>query len=150
MPLPEIVTAVTDRLIAVSGTRNVYSYPRNIKEISQFKHLFADLQAKNIHTWMVTREATEKRDEGIEQCRHIHSIVMMGYFSVNDAGDSESAFQTLIEEVCQAFDPFALRQYDGLVDWSQPVQVQGPTVLMYGPSLCHAVKLIHKVEEVLS
>ena len=149
MPLPDIITAVTARLAAVTSAKNVYSYAREAKEQAAFIALFKDTTAGNIHTWMVTRQATVTRDEGVGTYRRIHEIVMMGYMSVNDAANSEATFQGVIEDVCLAFDPLALRQYDGAYDWSQPVQVEGPTVLMYSQYLCHAVKLIHRVEELL-
>jgi hypothetical protein len=149
MSLPNVIAAVTARLTAVPSTKNVYSYAREAKEMAQFTKLFLDPAAKTIHAWMVTREGTAARDEELSTYRRTHSIVMMGYYAVNDTLNSEGAFQGIIEDVCQAFDPLALRQYDGAVDWSDPVQVEGPTVLMYGQVLCHAVKLIHRVQEVI-
>jgi hypothetical protein len=154
LPLPDIITAVTARLAAVPSARNVYSYAREAKEQKAFLELFKDTVAGNIHTWMVTRQATVTRDEGTGTYRRIHEIAMMGYMSVNDAANSEGTFQGVIEDVCAAFDPLPLRQYpnaEGVpqYDWSQPVQVEGPTVLWYSQYLCHAVKLIHRVEELI-
>jgi hypothetical protein len=149
LPLPDVIAAVTSRLVAVPAARNVYSYAREAKEQKKFLDLFKDQVAGNIHAWMVTRQATATRDEGTGTYRRIHEIAIMGYYSVNDAQNSEGAFQSIVEDVCAAFDPLALRQYDGAYDWSQPIQVEGPTVLMYGQYLCHAVKLIHRVEELI-
>lgn len=149
MPLPDIIAAVTARLDAVPSTVNVYSYAREAKEPKKFIELFKDIVKGNIHTWMVTRQATSTKDDGTGTYRRIHEIAMMGYYSVNDAVNSEGTFQSIVEDVCAAFDPLALRQYGGKYDWSQPLQVEGPTVLMYGQSLCHAVKLIHRVEELI-
>lgn len=149
MPLPDIIAAVTARVAAVAGAKNVYSYAREAREQKKFQELFQDSQAKKLHTWMVTRQATQTRDEGTTTYRRIHEIAIMGYYSVDDEQNSEGAFQALIEDVCAAFDPLPLRQYGGVYDWSQPVQVEGPTVLMYGQYLCHAVKLVHRVEELI-
>lgn len=149
MPLPDIITAVTARLAAVASARNIYSYAREAKEQKAFIELFKDTVAGNIHTWMVTRQATVTRDEGTGTYRRIHEIAMTGFMSLNDAANSEGTFQSVIEDVCAAFDPLPLRQYGGAYDWSQPVQVEGPTVLMYNQYLCHAVKLIHRVEELI-
>jgi hypothetical protein len=147
VPLLDIITAVTARLTAVTSAKNVYSYVREAKEQAVFAALFKDTVAGNIHTWMVTRQATVTKDEGVGTYRRIHEIAMMGFMSMNDAANSEGTFQSIIEDVCAAFDPLALRQYGGAYDWSQPVQVEGPTLLMYSQYLCHAVKLIHRVEE---
>jgi hypothetical protein len=155
LALAKIVTAVATRLEAVASVRNVYDYLREAKDGKKFIDLFQDKEGlKNLHTWMITRERTDKKDEGISLTRHTHHIVMMGYFAVNDLQQSETTFQGIIEDACQAFDPLPLRQYTGtvaagMVDWSQPVQVEGPTVLMYGNYLVHAVKLLHKVEELV-
>jgi hypothetical protein len=154
LPLPDIIAAVTARVAAVAGLVNVYSYAREAKEQKEFQQLFQDPANNKLHTWMVTREGTETRDDGVGCYRRIHKLAIMGYYSVDDLANSESTFQGLIEDVCAAFDPLALRQYpnaEGVpqYDWSQPVQVDGPTVLMYGRYLCHAVKLVHRVEELL-
>jgi hypothetical protein len=153
MALPDVIAAVTARLAAVPSARNVYSYAREAKEASAFLKLFsvagANPAVKTIHAWMVTRAATAVKDEEVQTYRRTHEIVMMGYFAVDDAANSEGIFQQIVEDICQAFDPLSLRQYDGLVDWSEPVQVDGPTVLMYGAYLCHAVKLVHRVQEVI-
>ena len=149
MPLPDIVAAVTARVTAVAGVKNVYNYAREAKEQKQFQQLFQDPANNKLHTWMITREATETKDDGATCYRRIHRIAIMGYYAVDDLANSEGTFQGLIENVCAAFDPLPLRQYGGAYDWSQPVQVDGPTVLMYGQYLCHAVKLIHRVEELI-
>jgi hypothetical protein len=147
MPLADIIAAVTARVTAVASAKNVYSYAREAKEQKKFQDLFKDATAGNIHTWMITRQGTVTRDDGVGTYRRIHEIAIMGYMSVNDAANSEATFQGVIEDVCLAFDPLALRQYGQVYDWSQPVQVEGPTVLMYGQYLCHAAKLVHRVEE---
>jgi len=149
MPLADIITAVTARVAAVPTAKNVYSYAREAKEQAASLAIFKDVTAGNIHTWMITRQATIAKDDGVGTYRRIHEIAIMGYMSVNDKVDSEATFQGVIEDVCLAFDPLALRQYGQVYDWSQPVQVEGPTVLMYGQFLCHAAKLVHRVEELL-
>jgi hypothetical protein len=154
LPLPDIIAAVTARVAAVEGVKNVYGYAREAREQKKFQELFQDPAAKKLHTWMITRSGTATKDDEMSAYRRIYEIAIFGYFSVDDAAESEAEFQALIESVCLAFDPLRLRQYpnaEGVpqYDWSQPVQVEGPTVLMYGQYLCHAVKLIHRVEELL-
>jgi len=149
MPLLEVIAAVTARVKAVESAKNVYSYARDVKEQKDFVALFQDPQNKKLHTWMVTREGTPAQDDGVGTYRRPHRIAIMGYYSVDDANNSEGTFQQIVEDVCNAFDPLPLRQYDGKYDWSRPCQVEGPTVLMYGSYLCHAVKIVHVVEELL-
>ncbi len=149
MPLPDIIAAVTARVRAVASAKNVYSYAREVREQKDFVALFQDPGAKKLHTWMITRAGTASKDDGTTARRRIHEIAIFGYMSVDDANNSEATFNGVIEDVCLAFDSVFLRQYGGLYDWSQPCQVEGPTVLMYGPYLCHAVKIVHRVEELL-
>jgi hypothetical protein len=149
LPLNEVITAVTARLESVASVKNVYSYIREAKDGKKFIDLFKDPAAGVIHTWMITRAATKKMDDGTGCTRHIHDIKMLGYYALNDREASESTFQQIIEDACAPFDSLQDRQYGGQFDWSQPVQVNGPTVLMYANVLVHAVELLHKVEEVI-
>jgi len=149
MPLPDIIAAVTARVTAVASTKNVYSYARSAKEQADFLALFKDPAGPTLHTWMITRQNTGSKDGGVGTYRRIHEIAIMGYYSLDDKANSEGTFQGIIEDVCLAFDPLKLRQYAQTYDWSQPCQVEGPTVLMYGQYLCHAVKIVHRVEELL-
>jgi hypothetical protein len=149
MPLPDIIAAVTARVAAVPSAKNVYSYAREAKDPKVFQDLFKDQAKGKLHTWMITRQGTKAIDDGVGAYRRIHEIAIMGYMALNDKENSEATFQGIVEDVCNAFDPLTLRQYDGAYDWSQPCQVEGPTVLMYGQYLCHAVKIVHRVEELL-
>lgn len=147
MSLRNAIARVTERLAAVPDIKNVYSYRREARDIQKFMQLFKDPAAKNIHAWMVTREATATVDEESQAYSRTHTIVMLGYLSVNDAENSEGTFQDLIEDACAAFDPLKARQYDGEFNWSTGVSVDGPTTLMYGAVLCHAAKLTTKIRE---
>lgn len=149
MALSEVIAAVATRLESVESVRNVYTYIREARDVKKFSDLFKDPAAGVIHTWMVTRSATAKRDDGTGCTRHIHDIKLLGYYSLNDKEASEAAFQQIVEDACAPFDSLQDRQYGGAFDWSQPVQVNGPTVLMYANVLVHAVELLHKVEEVV-
>ena len=147
MSLRNAIDAATARLAAVPNIKNVYSYRREARSMDQFLALFKDPTAKNIHAWMVTREATATVDEESQAYSRTHTIVMLGYLSVNDLANSEGTFQDLIEDACAAFDPLNARQYGGQFNWSTGLSVDGPTTLMYGAVLCHACKLTTNIRE---
>lgn len=149
MGLPEILELVTTRLEAVPTVKNVWNYKRLAVASPKFKALFQDPEAQKLHTWFVVRESSPAADEGTQAYRRIHNMVLMGYYAVSDTDASELAFNAIIQDVCDAFDPLDGRTYAGAVDWSGPLQVDGPTSLMFGPVLCHAVKISHRIEDFL-
>jgi hypothetical protein len=145
------IAAVYDRLKTVTGVGpNVYDQIRFSNDDAQFRALFMDAltdpDAPIIRAWMVSREASSAKDAEMQAMIRTHKIVMTGYMAFQD-NVSEPLFQAQIEAICAAFLPYTARHFDNQFDWSGPPEVEGVKLVFFGSVLCHAVRIIHPVQE---
>jgi len=161
MSATDAVTAVWTRLKTVDGVGpNVYNMVRAAVTDLEFKQIFIDAATNPsqpiVSAWQVTREATVGKDTELNAMTRTHQVVMYGYMGFKD-GVSEPVFQQLVEDVCAAYDSYALgsdlRRFvsdtfpRGQFDWSGPTQVESVKLGMLGNVLVHAARLVYPVQE---
>lgn len=163
----DAISAVTARLQGVPGIGpHVYNMVRAARSDAEFQQTFVDAATNPllplVSAWQVTREATASRDEALQAMSRTHTISITGFMSFQD-NLSEPVFQALVEAICAAFDPYAVRHFDtpidwtgpngvanifsGRFDWSGPMQVVSVKLGMLGNVLVHAALLTIQVRE---
>jgi len=138
------VALVAARLLTVAGIGAVYNMLGNPTTEASFKARFSD--GTKIHAWEVTREGSTSADEAAQGVSRTQQVVMHGYMSFQD-GVTEPVFQALVDAVCEMFDPLSERRFDNQVDYSGPLQVEGPKFAMKGNYLIHYVRMVLPVRE---
>ena len=151
MSARDAVAAIYGLLRTVEGVGpNVYDQIRFSNDDAAFNTLFVDSttdpSAPVVRAWMVNREASQAKDEAMQAWSQTHNIVMTGYFAFKDAVSSP-LWETLIDAICEAFGPYAMRHFDNQFDWSGPPQVEGNKLVFFRNVLCHSVRIVYPVKE---
>ena len=144
MPLTNHIAAIQTILSGVSGVANVYDTVRNWQTEKQFRDA-ARTASGAIQFWFLTREATAAEDLGPKFTARRHTIALHGYYGVNDAASSETAFQALVESVVAALG--ANRKLNSTARHSGPVQVRAMDFRVLSNVLCHHAELVLEVED---
>lgn len=151
MSVQTALAAVYNLLKSVAGVGpNIYPTIRFSNDDASFNALFVDATtnpaAPLIHTWMVSREATQSSDLTTQAMSQTHTIAMTGFLVFKD-GVSEQMWQAEIEAICEAFRPYSARRFNGAFDFSGPPQVEGVKLVMFRNVLCHTARIVHPVIE---
>lgn len=96
-----IVDALKDKVEAVSTTRNVYTFWRNVRFIKDRYERFVDTGGRRIHTWMITRSEAPQISDSASGAVRQHTFDIHGYYQVEDANESEETFQDIADDVIQ-------------------------------------------------
>jgi hypothetical protein len=144
MALAENISAIRAILQGVAGVANVYDTVRNWQSDRQFRD-GARTAGGGVQFWFLTREASEAEDLGPRLTVRRHTVALHGYAGVNDANDSEKAFQTLIESVVEAL--VADRKLSQTARHSGPAQVRAVDFRIINGVLCHHAELALVVED---
>jgi hypothetical protein len=139
MALATILAEVRTILLAVDGMSPlVYTRERWAAQASIVRSIY--VTAGRLHAWTITRQASaETRLATGHENERRHTLILRGYYSWDDAADSEITFQVLIEEICLVFR--ALPNLNGTVETSEPIQVELIEPRMFCEVLCHYAEL---------
>jgi hypothetical protein len=139
MALATILAEVRTILLTVSGISPlVYTRERWAAQASTVRSLYAT--NGRLHAWTITRQAsTETRLATGHENERRHTLMLRGYYALDDAADSETTFQTLIEAICTAFR--TLPNLNSTVATSEPLQVELVEPRMFCEVLCHYAEL---------
>lgn len=126
----------------------VHDYERWSAEWKKFLDHFKASDGK-IHGWTITREkTTESFIPGLGAERR-HTMVLRGYYALQDSVGSEKNFQDLIEVICTVFR--GETTLNGTVEQVEaPLQVDLVEPRMFGAVLCHYCELRQVVPETLT
>lgn len=101
MSLANIITNMAGILAEVTGIGGkVHAYERWAADAAAFKTLFVD--SGKVCGWTLTREATVAKDY-VGASLDEHTLVIRGYYSLDDSANTEKAFQDLLEAIRAKF-----------------------------------------------
>jgi hypothetical protein len=144
------LTNIKTLLETVPEIKNVFKRERWTTDPAQFRTLFTETKAPNkrVHTWMITREAISGR-KSVSQFKWVESsrFVVKGFISFDDAEDSWTFFQNLIDKIRDAFRNNAVIWDVCEEDAEQTVQVREIGYRMLGEVLCHYCELVMDIEQ---
>jgi hypothetical protein len=144
MALANNMNAIRAALQTVPGVANVYDTVRNWQSDKQFRD-GAKTVSGGVQFWFLTREATEAEDLGPRLTARKHTIALHAYSGVNDATESEKAFQALLESVVEALGQD--RKLAQTARHSGPAQVRAVDFRVINGVLCHHAELALVVED---
>jgi hypothetical protein len=144
MSLETIITNVAALLATVTGIGKVHGYERWAADEAAFKTLFVD--SGKVCGWTITRESGSSVDYVGRSSLDAHTLVMRGYYSLNDSANTEKTFQDLIEAIRAKFQnnrrlssgtPAVIAAHD-----SDRIAVRIVDHRMFAGILCHYAELV--------
>jgi len=148
MAIKDIKARLQNRVQAADPQAKVHTYMRNLTgEIDQ--NLLVGTDGK-LHVWFIRRESSILADLVINEgfVEQKDTFLMEGFYAVNDAADSEEAFEALVDVVLQTVD--ADRRAGAGTKLNGTVQTAGAPALrkmdfaMFGQTqaLCHHAEIV--------
>ena len=147
MALATLLAEVRTILLTVSGISPlVYTRERWASQASAVRSLY--VTKGRLHAWTITRQSsTENRLATGHENERRHTLVIRGYYALDDEADSETTFQALIEGICTTFR--VLPNLNAQVATSEPIQVELVEPRMFCETLCHYAELRLETLELL-
>ena len=146
--------ALVTRVQAVSGIGNVWPRFRWFLDDVD-SSAFATIAVVNdyVNVWFVSRTDSDDTQPSDSESawRRRHEMIIVGFFSVHDADNTEGIFQVLVDAIRDNLRT-GDRTLGGAAMTYSLTKAQGIGFETYGPSpiLCHTVTIKLTVEEVLS
>jgi hypothetical protein len=144
MSRAEISTALAGIVEGVSGIGKVYTRDRYSNDWTKFLENFKSAAGK-ITGGMITRKVTAKQQRTIGEVERAHVFVIRLVYGLQDSGDSEAIFQTLVDAVLDAVD--ADETLGGSCETTHPdwgpmsgavgLQIDTIEYRQFGTVLCH-------------
>lgn len=138
-------------LKTITGLGNIYKRSRWTNDPKVLEKLFAEVlsnKRKRINTWMIGRESVREAGQ-LEQVRFraIHTFVIKGYLAFNDAKDTETELNVLIDKIRTA-----LRGNQTIWDACSEEVQETPQVRLigyafFGEIFCNYGEIVLEVEE---
>lgn len=140
----QIRNAIAAKVAGVAGAGLVNTYERYASTMAAIKLLY--VSSGKILGWFVRLKRTQRLSPTIGRVVVVHTWQVTGYMSLDDAAQSEVAFDTLIEALQHAFD--ADQTLGGLISTTN-AEDGGPSGLqrdsagpvMFCGVLCHSAAL---------
>lgn len=124
----------------------VHDYERWSASWDKFLSHFRDAATSRINGWTITRESSIETFIPGSASERSHTMVVRGYYGVQDSQASEKTFQDLIEAICDIFRPET--NLGGTVDQVEaPLQVDLVGYRIFGAALCHYCELRQVAQE---
>lgn len=140
--LQAIRDAIAAKISGVAGAGLVHSYERFTKRPDDFAAFF--VTGGTVNGWIIRRIATRETSPGLGRYVITHRWQLRYYRALDDAGQSEHAFDTTIEEVRDAFrnDENLGAVVDNIVvDGEAGLQLEDSGPVFLGGVLCHGARL---------
>lgn len=132
-----ILGQITGMIAAVPNVENVHARQRHVADWKALLALFkvGAGTTSTFQGWMVSRSAVSEEWLTNLEVLRLHTFKIRGVLGVNDAADSEGAFNALIEGVADAL----RTDYDlaGNAELHQPIQWQVIDYRIFAGVLCH-------------
>jgi len=147
MSLAGIKSEIRNIILSVTGIENVHEYERWTVRAEKFLDAFKDSNDR-INGWEISRRITEEFKKSTGSWQRIYTFIIRGYYGVQDAAESELAFDALIELIADKFRANPnLNTTCVFHDWLQ-VDLVEPR--MFGNILVHYCELSLRVTETLT
>lgn len=145
MSLANIRTQLKTILEGVSGIGVVHDYERWANDWATFISFFKPAAQSVINGWQITRRSTREEEHAATQTYRFHTMVIHGFYSLDDSAASEKTFQDLIETICTTIRQNAT--LNGAAYHALPPQVAVVEQRKFGDVLCHYGEINVLVEE---
>ena len=140
--LQQIRDAIAAKIAAVAGAGLVHTFERYTKRKAEFTALF--VIGGTVNGWVIRRVGTRRTSPGKGRVVVTHRWQLRYYRALDDASQSELAFDTTIETVAAAFrdDENLGGVVDGtVIDGEAGLQVEDTGPVFLGEVLCHGARL---------
>jgi len=144
MSLSLIRTEIKTILSGVTGVGSkIHDYVRYAKTWEEYLSFFKSNGL--IKGWEITRDSTPEIKFTLNSNLRTHTMMIHGYYSVDDSAATEKTFQDIIEAIAAVFK--ANPTLNGKAFSSDPLQVDSVGLAMFGSVLCHVCELRLLVQE---
>lgn len=148
----DIAAAMGVIVAGVTNAGQVHQRRRWDADWSRFLNQFkATIGGKvQIRTWMVTREGWQAESgDAFGEVKRTQRFLIVGALGMEDASDTETTFQALIESVCDAIDARKDLGLSYVTDYSVgPCSVRTIAAEALGSVLCHVCEIEVPIETV--
>lgn len=144
MPVVDIKNETKAVMDAVAGIGVVHARMRFLRDLKDQEQLLKD---GKLNAWFISREGSRLQDENINQSYTTETVglVIHGFYGVNDADDSETAFDALVDAVMLALNAArrAATKLNATVRTAEPPQLRLTDFRMFGINqvLCHHAEI---------
>ena len=145
MSLATIRTQLKVILEGVTGIGIVHDYERHAKDWSTYLSFYKKPGTSVINGWQITRRATREEEHAATQTYRFHTMVIHGFYSLDDSAASEKTFQDLIEAISTAIRQNAT--LNGAAFHALPPNIAVVEQRMFGDVLVHYCEMTVDVEE---
>ena len=146
----DVATALGTIVGAVTNVGQVHQRRRWNADWSKFLNQFkATISGKvQIRTWMITREGWQAEPgDAFGEVKRTHQFLIVGALGLEDASDTETTFQALVEAVCDAVDARTDLGLAYVTDYSVgPCTVRTISAEQLGSVLCHVCEILVEVQ----
>lgn len=144
MAINTIVNNIETLLLAVSGIGKVHSFLRYSNNSKSFFDIFKTSNDK-INACQITRRSVSEETVAQGYVAKYHTMVIVAYYALNDANETEATFQTLLDNISTK-----IREnhtLSGAVVTSNDITVEEITHEMLSNVLCHKAIITFVAEE---
>lgn len=145
MSLATIRTQLKTILEGVSGIGVVHDYERHAKDWNSYLSFYKKAGTSIINGWQITRRSTREEEHAASQTYRFHTMVIKGFYSLDDSAASEKTFQDLVESICTAVREDA--DLGGAAFHVTPPTVTVVEQRMFGDVLVHFCEINVQAEE---
>lgn len=152
MALKDIKARIKDRILVADAGAKVHTRMRNLSAESDQSELIGT--DGRLHAWFIRRETTQLTDLVVNQnlTAQQDTLLVEGFYGVNDANNSEEAFDAIVDAVLQGLNndrraaPGGTK-LNGTVQTADVPALRKMDFVMYGQSqvLCHHVEIAMRV-----
>ena len=147
MALAEIRAAIGAALLEIPAIGKVNLYDVLATREEDFKTFFFDEDLGYIQGWAITREITSERDKDTEMNWATHLMVIRGYRPIGLGGETELAFQDMVETIRTRLRREQRDQLQRLATFVGPPTVRILEPRMFSQYLVHYVEILLPVTE---
>jgi hypothetical protein len=144
MSLENIISEVKTILSGVTGVgTKIYDFERYVQDIAGFDSLFKE--SGKVRAWTISYDASAEEPDTTTSNLTTHTVVIRGYYGLDDSAASEKTFRGLIEAIRDAFR--LLPQLNGKADWSSPAYTRRFEPRKFFNTLVHYAEIVLDVTE---
>lgn len=146
MAYETILAKIKSEIEEISLIGVVHAYRRYSKDWTTFLSLYRPTGKTYIRGWEISRTATSEIYDDVNiTSRRTYTFLIRGWMQLEDADNSEDAFQDFLELICDKFrgNP----TLDGVVTLVNPIQITLVEQRPFSSVLCHYAELELSITE---
>ena len=144
----QIVDAIAFRIAQVENTGRVWTRQRNLIKPEVFKDACVNPTTGIVSSWMISRKARGDVQSANQSNTIRHTFYLRGYYGLEDNRETELLFNTVVDNLCEAFRPQS--SLGSIIELIEPVQVLDIDYRELHGVLCHFAECTLTVQEFVS